>query len=113
MVVLNADSGNVIGSVPIGEGVDAAAFDPGTGIAFSSNGEGTLSVIREESPGRFTVIETIATRRGARTMALDERTHRIYLPTAQFGPPPAPTPERPRPRPSIVPGSFTIFVVIP
>ena len=111
MAVVNADTGKVVATVPIGGGVDAAAFDPETGLVFSSNGEGTLTVIREDSPDKYTVVENVATRRGARTLALDPKTHRVYLVTAEFGPPPAPTPERPRPRPSIVPGSFTLLVV--
>ncbi|HWW77007.1 MAG TPA: hypothetical protein VNZ44_16520, partial [Pyrinomonadaceae bacterium] len=111
MAVVDADSGKVVTTVPIGGGVDAAAFDPETGLVFSSNGEGTLTVVHEDSPDRYTVVETVATRRGARTLALDPKTHRVYLVTAEFGPPPAPTPERPRPRPSIVPGTFTLLVV--
>jgi hypothetical protein len=98
--------------VPIGEGVDANAFDPGTGLFFSSNGrDGTLTVIHEESPDRFTVAENVPTRKGARTMALDEKTHTAYVVTAQFGPAPAPTAEQPRPRPTILPNTFTILVV--
>jgi YVTN family beta-propeller protein len=111
MVVLNADDGKVVANVPIGSGVDAAAFDPETGLAFSSNGEGTLTVVREDSRDKFTVVENAQTQRGARTMALDTKTHQVYLATAEFGPPPAPTPERPRPRPSILPGTFTILVL--
>jgi DNA-binding beta-propeller fold protein YncE len=110
MIVMDANSGHVVKSLPIGDGVDAAAFDPETKLAFSSNGEGTLTVVREESADKYSVIETAKTQRGARTMALDPKTHKIYLSTAQFGPPPAPTPERPRPRPSVVPGSFVILV---
>ncbi|OLE54468.1 MAG: YVTN family beta-propeller domain-containing protein [Acidobacteria bacterium 13_1_20CM_3_53_8] len=112
MVVLSADDGHVIKSLPIGSGVDATAFDPETQLAFSSNGgDGTLTVIHEDSPESFTVIDNVATQRGARTMALDAKTHRIYLVTAEFGPTPAPTAERPRPRPSIVPGTFTLLIV--
>jgi YVTN family beta-propeller protein len=111
MAVVNTDTGKVVTTVPIGSGVDAAGFDPETGLIFSSNGEGTLTVVHEDSPDRYSVVENVATRRGARTMALDTKTHRIYLVTAEFGPPPAPTPERPRPRPSIVPGSFTLLIV--
>jgi YVTN family beta-propeller protein len=111
MAVVNADTGKVVATVPIGEGVDAAGFDPDTALAFSSNGEGTLTVIHEDSPDKFTVLENASTQRGARTMALDTKTHQVYLVTAQFGPPPAPTPERPRPRPSIIPGSFILLVV--
>jgi YVTN family beta-propeller protein len=113
LVVLDASTGKVVTTLPIGGGVDAAGFDPETGLVFSSNGDGTLTVIREDSADKYSVVENVATRRGARTMALDPKTHRVYLVTAEFGPPPAPTPERPRPRPSIVPGSFTLLVVGP
>jgi DNA-binding beta-propeller fold protein YncE len=111
MAVVDADSGRVITTLPTGKGTDAAAFDPATRLAFASNGEGTLTVVHEESADKLTVLGNVATKRGARTMALDETTHTIYLPTAQFGPPPSPTPEHPRPRPSIVPGTFELLVV--
>lgn len=111
MTIVDADSGKVVTTLPIGEGVDATAFDPELSLAFASNGDGTVTVVREESPDRFRVLENAATQRGARTMALDAKTHRLFLPTAEFGPPPSPTAERPRPRPSIVPGTFTILVV--
>ena len=111
MAVLDARSGKIVATLAIGAGADAAAYDPGLGLAFSSNGEGTLTVIRQESPDRYTVLEQVPTKRGARTMALDERNHRIYLPTAEFTPTPAPTAETPRPRPAMTPGSFQILVV--
>ncbi|HVN75556.1 MAG TPA: hypothetical protein VMT19_04510 [Thermoanaerobaculaceae bacterium] len=111
MAVVDADSGKVIAALPIGAGVDGAAFDAAEGLAFSSNGEGTLTVVHEDTPEKFTVVATVPTRRGARTIGLDEATHRVYLPTAEFGPTPPPTPERPHPRPSIVPGSFVVLVV--
>jgi DNA-binding beta-propeller fold protein YncE len=109
--VVNTESGKVVTTVPIGDGVDANAFDPGTNLGFSSNGEGTLTVIKEETSDKFTVEGNVPTRRGARTMALDEKTHNIYLATAQFGPAPAATAEQPRPRPTILPDSFVILVV--
>jgi DNA-binding beta-propeller fold protein YncE len=110
--VVDTESGKVVTTVPIGEGVDANAFDPETGLGFSSNGgDATLTVIREETPDRFTVAENVPTRKGARTMALDEKTHTLYLSTAQLGPAPAPTAEQPRPRPTILPNTFTILVV--
>jgi len=110
--IVDADGGKVVATVPIGKGVDANAFDPGTGLGFSSNGgDGTLTVIRRDAPDRWSVVENVPTRRGARTMALDEKTHTIFLVTAQFGPAPAATPEQPRPRPAILPGSFVILVV--
>jgi len=112
MAVMDADSGKVIATLPIGAGVDANIFDPDTQLAFSSNGgDGTLTVVHEDSPDKFSVVQNVETARGARTMALDPKTHNIYLVTAQFGPPPAVTPEQPRPRPSIVPGSFLLLVV--
>jgi len=111
MMVLDSNNGHIVATLPIGEGVDANAFDAKSALAFASCGDGTLTVAREDSPDSFHVVENVATQRGARTMALDEKTHRIYLATAEFGPPPPPTAERPNPRPSIVPGSFTILVV--
>lgn len=111
MAVVDADSGKVLTTLPIGGGVDATAFDPETGLAFSSNGDGTLTVIREESPGKFSVLENVPTQRGARTMALDPKTHNVFLVTAQFGPAPAPTPDQPRPRMSILPNTFVVLVM--
>lgn len=111
MAVMDEKTGKIITTIPVGEGVDASGFDPATQLAFTSNGEGTLSVIRENADGTFTSIATIPTQRGARTMTLDEKTHRIYLSTANFGPTPAPTADRPRPRPPMIPGSFTVLVV--
>ena len=111
MAVVDADSGKLVATVPIGTGPDGVAFDPALGLAFSANGEGTLTVVREDSPEKFTVAATVPTRRGARTITLDDATHRAYLPTAEFGPPPSPTAERPHPRPSVVPGSFVVLVV--
>jgi YVTN family beta-propeller protein len=110
MVVSEADSGRVIGSAAIGSGTDGAGFDQSLGIAFSSNGEGTLTLVQEVS-GKYEPVDTVVTERGARTMTVDPTTHRVYLPTAEFGPPPAPTAEQPRPRPAAVPGTFHIVVV--
>jgi DNA-binding beta-propeller fold protein YncE len=111
MVVLNADTGKIVATPEIGEGPDAAAFDAKKGLAFSSNGDGTLTVIKEKSPDSFSVVQTVPTQKGARTMALDPVTGRIYLPSAEFGPRPDPTPQNPHPRPAIVPGSFVVLVV--
>jgi YVTN family beta-propeller protein len=110
MIILDTSNGHVVADFPIGGGVDATAFDPETKLAFSSNGEGTLTIVQEDSPSKFHLVENVTTQRGARTMALDPKTHRVYLATAQFGPPPAPTADRPHPRPTIVPGSFVILV---
>ncbi len=111
MTVLDTGTGKVIATVPIGDRVDGNGYDPETGLAFSSNGDGTLTVAKETGPGTFAVVETVATQAGARTMAIDPRTHAIYLPTAQFGPAPAATAENPRPRPPLVKDSFTVLVV--
>ena len=111
MAVVDYAAGKVIATVPIGQGVDANGYDPGTGLAFSSNGDGTLTVVRAAGPDKYEVVQTVETQRGARTMGLDEKTHSIFLPTAKFGPPPSPTAENPRARPSIVPGSFVVLVV--
>ena len=81
--------------------------------AFASNGEGTITVIHEDAPDKFTVVATVLTKRGARTMELDEKTHRLYTVTADFGPPPAATPERPRPRPPVLPGTFALLELDP
>ena len=111
MAISDAAAGKLIGTVPIGAGVDGGAFDPATGLAFASNGEGTLTVVHEESPTRFRAVSTVPTRRGARTMALDPRTHRIFTVAADLGVPPAPTAEEPHPRPPVLPGSSTLFVL--
>jgi DNA-binding beta-propeller fold protein YncE len=110
MIVMNALTGKVVSDLPVGEGTDAAAFDPDTKLAFSSNGSGSLSVVKENSKDKFSVVETITTQRGARTMAVDTKTHKVYLATAQFGEAPAATPEHPRPRAPIVPNSFVVLV---
>jgi DNA-binding beta-propeller fold protein YncE len=111
MAVVDAESGKVLATPAIGEGVDATAFDEGTSLAFASCGEGVLTVVREESPSKFTVAENVKTQEGARTLALDEKTHQVYLVTAKFGPPPAPTPEQPHPRHTILPDTFVVLVV--
>ena len=109
--VLDVTSGKLVATPPIGQGVDATAFDAEAGLAFASNGEGTLTVLKEETPDKWSVLDTVATRRGARTMALDEKTHRIFLSTAKFGAAPAPSKGQPHPRPPILPGSFVVLVL--
>jgi len=113
MAIVDADNGKVVATVATGDGTDAAAFDPATKLAFASNGEGTLTVVHEDSPTSAHVVQTLATQRGARTMALDPQTHTVYTVTADFGPPPAPTADRPHPRPSMLPDSFTLLVIKP
>jgi len=111
MAIVDADQGRLITTLPVGAGCDATAFDPQTNLAYSSNGDGTLTVVRENGPGRFVVADNVPTKVGARTMALDSPRQRIYLVTAAFGPRPAATPDQPRPRPQMVPGSFTLLVL--
>ena len=110
MVVTDANTGKLLTTPAIGDGPDAAAYDAKHKLAFSSNGDGTLSVL-DASGTSFPSIQTVTTEKGARTMALDESTGRIYLATAEFGPRPAETPQNPKPRPAIVPGSFKVLVV--
>ena len=112
MAVVDADSGKVIATPAIGEGPDAAGYDPGSKLAFSSNGEdGTLTVIHEDSKDKFSVVENVETEKGARTMTLDEKTHKIYLSSGKFGPPPPSKAGAERPWPSILPGSFKLLIV--
>jgi DNA-binding beta-propeller fold protein YncE len=112
MAVVDADSGKVLATPAIGEGVDATTFDPETGLAFAScGGEGVLTVVKEESPDKFSVAENVPTQQGARTLALDAKTHNVFVVTAKFGPPPAPTADNPHPRRSILPDSFVVLVL--
>jgi YVTN family beta-propeller protein len=110
MGVLDSNTGKVLATAEIGNGPDAAGWSAAHKLAFASCGEGVLSVVDAGAPG-YPTIETLPTQSGARTMAYDSATDRIYLVTADFGPPPAPTAEHPRTRPSIVPGSFVVLVV--
>jgi DNA-binding beta-propeller fold protein YncE len=89
MLMMDSTNGTIVYSVPIGAGVDAAWFDPGTGYVFASSGDGTTTIAHEDSPAKLTVVQTLKTERGARTMTLDPATHRIYVASAKFGEPPA------------------------
>jgi DNA-binding beta-propeller fold protein YncE len=113
MAVVDASSGKVLGTAPIGDGVDGADFDPATNLAFASCGEGVLTVVRAGKSGRPEVVEAAKTQRGARTMALDRATHRVFLVTANFAPAPAATAEHPHPRGALLPGSFRLLVLEP
>jgi DNA-binding beta-propeller fold protein YncE len=110
MVMMDSANGKVVASVPIGDRVDANAFDPGTGLAFASCGDGTVTIAHEDSPDKLTVVQTLKTERGARTMALDPKTHKIYLASAKY----EPMPEQPaggaRQRPKMIAGSFKVLV---
>jgi YVTN family beta-propeller protein len=110
MAVTDADSGKVLATPEIGDGPDAAGFDPSRQLAFSSNGDGTLTVVSTASDN-YKVVQNLTTQKGARTMSIDPTTGTVYLVTAEFGPRPAPTAENPRPRPAIVPDSFEVLVV--
>ncbi len=110
MVVMDSATGKVISDLAIGDGTDAAGFDPDTKMAFSSNGDGTLTVVHEDSKDKFSVAENVTTQPRARTMAVDTKNHKVYLATAQFGPAPAATTAQPRPRAPMIPNSFVILV---
>lgn len=112
MVILSSETGKVVSIVAIGEGPDAAAFDPALKRAYSSNGDGTLTVVQEDK-GQFKVLDNLNTMKGARTMAVDLKTHHIFLPDAEFGEKPQPTPENPHPRAPIKPGTFILIEVAP
>ena len=111
MAVVDADSGKIVTTLPIGDGVDATAFDEGTGLAFASCGEGVLTIVKEESADKFSVLDNVPTQQGARTMAIDSQTHNAITVTAKFGPPPAATTDNPHPRRTILPDSFVVLVV--
>ena len=112
MSMLDSDTGKIIATVPIGTGVDACAFDDATQLAFASCGDGTLTIAKEESPDKLTVVQTLTTERGARTMAFDSKTKRVYTCTAQIAPEPtSPSPAAgERRHPSYVPGTFHLLV---
>jgi DNA-binding beta-propeller fold protein YncE len=108
--VVDAETGKVVAALPIGTGVDAAFFDPQTNLIFASCGDGTVSVIRQESADKYVSEGVLNTRPRSKTMALDPKTHRLFIPAAEFGPTPAATADNPRPRPQIIPGKFTVLV---
>ena len=109
ITVVDSETGKVVATPAIGAGVDAGRFDPETQLVFASNGEGTVTVIHEDSPDKYTVVQTLQTEPRARTMELDPKSHNIWVVTAQFGAAPAATAENPRPRPAMVPDSFVVL----
>lgn len=113
MTIVDSRTGHGVAQVPIGAGADGAVFDATKQLAFASGSDGTLTVIREETPDRFTVAEVVTTKPGARTLTLDEETHRIFLATAQRQSAAPAAPGEPRPRPTVVPGTFEVLVVEP
>ena len=113
MIVLDAATGKTIASLPIGDHVDAAEFDPATQRIYCSNGDGTVTVIQKSGKDTYKVLENIVTQKGAKTMALSTTTHHLYLPAAEYNPAPAPTAEKPHPRASVKPGSFEVLEIAP
>jgi len=113
MIVTDSANGHRVATVEIGEGPDGAVFDAARGLVFSSNGAGTLTIVHEDDPEHFRVVDNLATQKSARTLTLDPKTHRLFLPAAEFGSTPAATTEQPRPRPTMVPDTFSVLVVGP
>jgi YVTN family beta-propeller protein len=110
LVVMDADTGKVIQSLPISSGTDAAAYDPATGMIFVSTREGFIHIFHEDSPDKYIVVENIKTQFGAKTMGLDTKTHNLFLDTVDFGPAPAPAPGRSSSQPPPVLGTFRVLV---
>ncbi len=108
--IMNADTGKVIQTFPIGDGVDANFYEPKTGLVFAATREGILHIFHEDTPDKFSLVENVKTEPGARNMALDPQTHNVYLDTADLGPPPAPTPQQPNPNAPAIPGTFRLLV---
>lgn len=113
MTMLDTETGKVVTTIPICSGTDGATFDDATQLVFASCGDGTTTIAKEETPDKLTVVQILTTERGARTIALDPKTHRIYLPTAQFQPPPSPSPRASPARPTIVPNTLKLLVYGP
>ncbi len=113
MPMLDTQTGKVVATVPIGAGVDACVFEDATQFAFASCGDGTTTIAKEETPQKLTVVQTLKTERGARTMALDPETHRIYLPTSEFQLAPSPAPGASPARPTIIPNTLKLLVYGP
>jgi DNA-binding beta-propeller fold protein YncE len=112
MAVSDIKAGTIVATVPIGTGTDGAAYDPGTGDAFASNADGTLTVIHQDTPDSYRVSQTIQTMPGSRNMGLDPVTHRVFVVGAKMGPAPAAaTRENPRRRPQVLPGTFEVMVI--
>jgi len=111
MVIMNSDNGTVIAAVPIGDKVDGVAYDPGLKRAYSSNGDGTLTVIKETDPNTFDLVENFKTQKGAKTLALNPVNHWLYLPVADYLPGSADDDDNPKAKPGIKPGTFGVIVV--
>jgi len=110
LAIMNVDSGKVVQTFPIGAGVDTNIFEPSTGLLFVAAREGTLHVYHENSADKFSEVETVKTEFGARNMALDPKTHQLFIDTADFTPAAEPTTEQPHPQPTPVSGTFRLLV---
>jgi YVTN family beta-propeller protein len=110
LAIMDADTGKVLQTFPIGSGVDTNLYEPETSLLFTATREGTLHVFHEDSPDKFSVVETVKTEFGARNMALDPKTHKLFIDTADFGPAPAATTKQPNPQPTPVSGTFRLLV---
>ena len=112
MAVSNPKTGKIVAKVTIGDGPDAVAFDPETKLVFASNGDGTMTVVHQDGPNKYSVVETVTTQKGSRTMSLDAVTHKVYMVGVEYGPTPPAQPGQTRPpRPPIIPESFSILVI--
>ena len=110
MAVVDIPTLKVVATPAIGNGPDAAGFDPGTGLAFASCGDGTLAIVKAVN-GKYDTVDTVQTERGARTMTVDDKTHKVYLLAAEYGPAPAPKEGQKKGRPPVLPDSFHVLVV--
>ena len=108
--MMDADTGKVIQSFPISDGVDASVFEPETGMLYVSTREGFVHIFHEDSPDKLSIVENVKTQFGAKTMAVDPKTHNLYLTTADFSPAAAPTAKEPNPRQAAVPGTFRLLI---
>ena len=111
IVMMDADTGKIVGDpFPIGDRVDSNVFDAGTDLVASATRDGTLHIFHLDSPARLSLVETVKTEFGAKTMGLDSKTHNLYLTTADFNPPAAPTDKQPHPQPTPIPGTFRLLI---
>jgi hypothetical protein len=114
LVVMDADTGTIVGQpFPIGDRVDATIFDPDTGMIAASTREGTIHIFHEDSPDKISLIETVKTEFGAKTMALDPKTRNLYVDTSDFNPAPPPTPQQRNPQPVAIPGTLRLLIYGP
>lgn len=111
LAVSDYKAGKVVATVPIGQGVDGASYDPKYHDAFASNADGTLTIVHQDTPDSYHVLQTLHTAPGGKNSGLDPVTHQLFVATAKFGPAPAPTTANPRPRAPVLPGSFAILLI--